>query len=111
MRARGAAWLAHWTVNPEVAGSSPVEPAIQIEYLGAAMSRALRISVAVLCQSRADGAWTGRDSWADGSDSAGRNVRSEGYCLPSPMGPSLPAVCPPRAGADRGHLGSALSEQ
>src|SRR6185436_17476327 len=27
-RARGAAWLAHWTVNPEVAGSSPVEPAI-----------------------------------------------------------------------------------
>ena len=30
MRARGAAWLAHWTVNPEVAGSSPVEPAIQI---------------------------------------------------------------------------------
>ena len=29
-RARGAAWLAHWTVNPEVAGSSPVEPAIKI---------------------------------------------------------------------------------
>jgi hypothetical protein len=28
VRARGAAWLAHWTVNPEVAGSSPVEPAI-----------------------------------------------------------------------------------
>src|SRR5437867_12577699 len=28
MRARGAAWLAHWTVNPEVAGSNPVEPAI-----------------------------------------------------------------------------------
>src|SRR5262249_30666037 len=28
-RARGAAWLAHWTVNPEVAGSSPVEPAIK----------------------------------------------------------------------------------
>lgn len=27
LRARGAAWLAHWTVNPEVAGSSPVEPA------------------------------------------------------------------------------------
>ena len=26
--ARGAAWLAHWTVNPEAAGSSPVEPAI-----------------------------------------------------------------------------------
>jgi hypothetical protein len=29
LRARGAAWLAHWTVNPEVAGSSPVEPAIK----------------------------------------------------------------------------------
>src|SRR5205823_11548687 len=28
IRARGAAWLAHWTVNPEVAGSNPVEPAI-----------------------------------------------------------------------------------
>src|SRR5262245_26403511 len=27
--ARGAAWLAHWTVNPEVAGSSPVEPAMK----------------------------------------------------------------------------------
>ena len=32
MRARGAAWLAHWTVNPEVAGSSPVEPAIKISH-------------------------------------------------------------------------------
>src|SRR6266446_1122498 len=33
MRARGAAWLAHWTVNPEVAGSNPVEPAISIAYV------------------------------------------------------------------------------
>src|SRR5206468_1438257 len=32
-RARGAAWLAHWTVNPEVAGSNPVEPAISITYV------------------------------------------------------------------------------
>src|SRR5262249_21008833 len=31
---RGAAWLAHWTVNPEVAGSSPVEPAIKSARLG-----------------------------------------------------------------------------
>ena len=31
LRARGAAWLAHWTVNPEVAGSSPVEPANLVE--------------------------------------------------------------------------------
>ena len=30
-RARGAAWLAHWTVNPEVAGSNPVEPAIKTQ--------------------------------------------------------------------------------
>jgi hypothetical protein len=30
--ARGAAWLAHWTVNPEVAGSNPVEPAIPTRY-------------------------------------------------------------------------------
>jgi hypothetical protein len=34
VRARGAAWLAHWTVNPEAAGSSPVEPAIKTKGLG-----------------------------------------------------------------------------
>jgi hypothetical protein len=34
IRARGAAWLAHWTVNPEVAGSIPVEPAKYNNKLG-----------------------------------------------------------------------------
>ncbi len=28
-RGRGAAWLAHWPVKPEAAGSSPVDPAIR----------------------------------------------------------------------------------
>src|SRR5262245_34095496 len=36
------------TVDPEVAGSSPVEPAIRINNVGAVMSRALGVSVTVL---------------------------------------------------------------
>jgi hypothetical protein len=44
MRARGAAWLAHWTVNPEVAGSSPVEPAIKSQKRNAGLYDAPRFA-------------------------------------------------------------------
>src|SRR2546421_1029665 len=42
VRARGAAWLAHWTVNPEVAGSNPVGPAIFPGSCATAARRAFR---------------------------------------------------------------------